>query len=265
MESRMQSERNTLRIAIPCFGEEVAPCFEAAHRFRAWTIENGEVSHYQELEIEDSAEALDRVRRLERLATNVLICNGIGTSYAAFLSGKGCDVVSGVVGPAQDALFGYLVGCYQAATGSFSGRPHSHTADLVSWSTELFARLGWTIRHDVSPYIYPIDFAVVRNCPVCLKPIRAAICCGAHAYRIEDELKEFARVTAGSYHTRVYIHQAHSGLASTCRDYRIELLDPNTFSSFQNESHPPEGVPPLRDAVAGHDQLLSTTSEARTS
>ena len=64
------------RIAISCFGEEVAPCFDTAHRFRYWIIADGEAVDYRELEAEGS-EGITRVKLLKHVGVDVLICNGI--------------------------------------------------------------------------------------------------------------------------------------------------------------------------------------------
>jgi hypothetical protein len=88
---------------------------------------------------------------------------------------------------------------------------------------------------------------------MCGKPVRAAFCCGAHAWQVDAELVEFHRVARG-YNARAYVHHALPGLEERCRELGIELLEPTVFAA----SHPDEpGVrmPPLRGTIDGHPQL----------
>lgn len=245
------------RIAISCFGEEVAPCFDTARRFRFWEIIEGNTKSYRELTVEGS-EGLERVRLLKQVAAQMLICNGISEPLREILEMEGCQVIDGVIGSASDALFGFLAGKIEAQVHNHALKPEQmqpHTADLVDWTEELFQKLGWTIRRVHQDTLFPIDLTVERVCPICKKSIRAAVCCGAHAYRIEDEIRELKRVASYGYDVRVYVHHSLSGISQACREFGIELLDPLDFSDGQTWHMRPTTLPPLKEQIAGHEAL----------
>ena len=130
-----------------------------------------------------------------------------------------------------------------------------HTADLVDWTDELFQRLGWTIRRVHQDNLFPIDLTVEQDCPICKRSIRAAVCCGAHAYRIEDEIREFKRVADDGYDVRVYVHHCLAGISKACCEFGIELLDPHDFADGQIWNKRPTTLPPLKEQIAGHEAL----------
>ncbi|MFH1862985.1 MAG: NifB/NifX family molybdenum-iron cluster-binding protein [bacterium] len=245
-------------IAAPCYAEEVAPCFDTASRFRYWEIESGIVVEHRELEVEGS-EGIARVRWLKDLYMDVLICNGISEHLREMIEEYGCLVIYGVVGSASDALFRFLAGRIQPQQPSPPLKPEliqPHTADLVIWTEDLFGELGWQLRRVIQNGLFPIDLLAQRDCPVCGKRVRAAICCGAHAYQIEEEVREFRRITADGYNTRVYVHYALPGVFQTCCDFDIELLDPQDFTDgcLKKQSRK-TALPPLRRRIEGHEAL----------
>lgn len=246
-----------IRIAISCFGEEVAPCFDTARRFRYWEIINGEATTYRELVVGDT-EGIARVKLIKRVAAHVLICNGIAERLREMLEAEGCIVIDGVIGSASDALFGFLAGQIKPQPRNHALRPEQmqpHTADLVAWTEDLFQGLGWTVRKVHQDSLFPIDLCVERDCPFCGKPVRAAVCCGAHAYRIDEEIQELKRVTAAGYDARVYIHHAVPGISQLCCDFDIELLDPRDFINGQASDQVRITLPPLKGPIAGHEAL----------
>ncbi len=185
----------------------------------------------------------------------MLICNGIEEQYSRLLEADGCQVVSGVCGKGVDALYGYRVGRIKPTSREETpslDKIRLHTANLVEWTRELFTRLGWQIGQ---PDTYPIDLSPFRKCPVCERQIRVAVCCGAHAYWVEEEIREFKRVTAGLYHASVYVQQVLPGIESTCRYFEIELLDPATFTACIEGEYQWGDLPPLRGKVSGHERL----------
>jgi predicted Fe-Mo cluster-binding NifX family protein len=241
-------------MVIACFGEEIAPLFDSARCFRYWEIANGEAHRYRELANAEMG-ALSRIRLLRELQTHVLICNGIEQSGRELLEASGCQVINGVRGPVNEALCGFLDGQitapYPKAMGTDKVQPHS--ADLVTWTVCLFKSLDWEVHRVLANNLYPIDLLAKRLCPICQKNVRAAVCCGAHAYQVEEEIRELNRVSASGYHARVYVHHAVSGVARTCRDFGVELLDPDDFSHEQ--AIRASSLPPLKGRIIGHDKL----------
>ena len=256
---RNGSARN-LRIAVPCFAQEIAPCFEAAHHFLFWEYKYGEAARSGGIEAPGSSDGLARIRLLNESRINVLICNGIGETSRKILIAKGCKVVQGIVGPVVDALYAYLAGkiIHDGQERLLSPGPSQPLfADLVQWTIGLFQDHGWETNDEVRPETFAVDIIAEKPCPVCKKPVRLAICCGAHAYRIDAEIREFQRVTASGYNLRVYVHQSLPGVLAKCREYGIALLDPISFSDCANEDNEPCPLAPIRAKVAGHPQLYS--------
>lgn len=246
-----------IRIAITCFDDEVAPCFEVTRRFQVWELEDGEISGYQVLETQ-SANGIERCRLLKQHKIDVLICNGIDRQMQRLLEAEGCQVVSGVSGKLADALYGYSagrIGLEEDREMVSSTEMSIHTADLVEWTRELFEKLGWSVNIAHHPDTFPIDLTAMRKCPVCGHEVRIAICCGAHAYRVEEEILEFKRVSTGGYHARVYVQHILPGIVETCRDFEIELLEPETFANWINSKGKQGDIPPLRGKVSGHERL----------
>lgn len=249
-----------LRVAVACFGEEVAPRFDNARRFRFWKIVRRVAKEYQELTIEEPG-GIERVRLLRRVQADVLICNGIEASYRQILETEGCPVIDGVRGSATDALFGYLAGRIQPRKREDMpdlDRMQIHTADLVEWTKELFTALGWKVKTVLQSYCYPVDLWAERACPICGRLVRVAVCCGAHAYRVDEEIRELKRATASGCDTGIYVHHAIPGVLGICRECGIELLDPDDFSSSRDKERAPRLMPPLRGPLAGHEHLNRT-------
>ncbi len=246
-----------LRVAVSCFGEEVAPCFDTAHRFRFWKIVRRMAREYQELTVEEPG-GIERMRLLRRVQAHVLICNGIEESYRQILETEGCVVIDGVLGSATDALFGFLAGQIkprQRKNALDPDRMQYHTADLVEWTKELFSSSGWEVKTVLQSHWYPVDLWAERACPICGRMVRVAVCCGAHAYRVDEEIRELKRATASGCDAGVYVHHAIPGVFEICRECNIELLDPDDFNGSSDEMRSPGLMPPLRGPIAGHERL----------
>ena len=250
--------KRELRIAMPCFGEEVAPSFEAALHFRLWHCIGNEIIKYQEVESAGKVDGLSRARFLISLKVNVLLCNGIRYTTRKILIANGCKVIQSIAGPASDALFDYLSGkmIHNGLESHLQPGPSQpQTSDLTQWIRELFKSLHWKIHTNSESKAFPVDLVAEKNCPICHRTVRVAICCGAHAYRVDEEIREFHRVTASGFHCRVYVHQFLPGVAKKCIEYGILLLDPITFSSSCNDEKPESLMPPLKGQVYGHPRL----------
>jgi len=239
-------------ILVPCFGEEVAPLFAASKRFRLWKVKNNEVTDYKELVLE-KGDALDRMRLVQNEGVTVLICNGIENRCRLMLETSGINVIKNIVGIATDVFFGFLAGQITSNdSGDMLSESTIRTADVAVWTEELFKTNGWTITTVEEKSLFPLQQVAEKSCPFCSKPIRVAICYGAHAYRVDEEIREFHRISSGGYHSRVYVHQAMPGIIKLCDDYGIELLDPSAFSQPKHETN---SIAPLRGLVKDHKEI----------
>ncbi|MFC1706068.1 NifB/NifX family molybdenum-iron cluster-binding protein [Planctomycetota bacterium] len=259
----LAGERGILRIAVPCFGEEVAPSFDVARHVRLWEIEDGCVSTCRELTV-DGPNGVERLRLMRRARVDVIICNGIQASLRQMLEAAGCQVIDGVFGLASEALFGFLAGrLTPRRTGEVVAlkAPGDSPASLVDWTHDLLAQHNWSVRRVTEPSFYPVDLTATTQCPCCHRPVRIAVCCGAHAYCVSDEIRDFHRVTAGRYDARIYVYHALLDVVRVCNDYRVNLLDPAGFAAS------PEAdagqLFPVIEWVSGHDLLARASVTQR--
>ncbi len=246
-----------VKISVTCFGEEVAPCFSHARRFRVWEIGYDESMEYRELKVEESG-SLARIRTVLKNSIDVLICNGIQEQSRRLLESNGCVVIDGVLGTVSDALFGYLAGRIRPRSTMNEEDMigiQQFTADLVSWTHDLFSDLGWNVEPVIEAEPFLIDLVAKRTCKICGKPVRVAVCCGAHTYRIENEIREFRRRTMVGYNARVYVYHAMPQVIRYCRDFEIELLDPAGFVASQDSRSGVSTLPPLTGIIDGHEKL----------
>lgn len=240
-----------LRVLIPCYGEEVAPLFESASRFRYWKFESGEIVRYNEITVE-GADGLAKMKLIRTHQIDVLLCNGIQDNLRLILEVDGCSVVNNVAGPAADALFGYLAGLLEQNNAETFLR----IADLEEWTKQLFIITGWTVKTAEKPLNSLVGITARRICPVCKKEINVAVCCGSHAIRVESEITDFAAETSQGYSARVFVHQKSNRISPLCRNLGVELLDPGRFHRSLAGSLPKDLIPPVRGPFKDHDQLI---------
>lgn len=86
-----------MKVAIPRFGEKVAPCFEYSATIAIFTIKNRKVMEQIDFTLQ-SKEALDRVRLLHDQQVDTLICGGVQDSFEDLVLAKGIRVISWVSG-----------------------------------------------------------------------------------------------------------------------------------------------------------------------
>ena len=243
----------SLIVAIPVFGDEVAPCFEAARNFLIARIADGAVRSTRMVECR-GCEGFGRVQLLRESRANVLVCNGIKHFYRDLLQAAGLLVVSHVSASAVGALEDFLSGRLTADADTAEPvdlQDEIPLADLICWTEELFTAHGYAVRKAIEVAPFPIDLVAEIECPVCGKPVRVAICCGAHMYRPEQEIQLFHLHAAHGYHARVYVHPASEQIMRQCRDYAIELIDPDS-REFSRDHPVADRIPLLRTAV-GHE------------
>lgn len=242
------------RIIIPCFGEEIAPCFSASRRFRCWDVNEGKVTDYREMKL-DSPGIINSPRFMRHLDATVILCDGIEGRTSRMLEADGIGVIDNVAGTATDALFGYLAGkLSREETKVNNSIVRQNTADTVAWTRELFMAYHWHVEASEETCRFPVDLMAERECPVCKKKVRVAICCGAHAYRVDQEILEFKHVTPVDVHARVYVHQALPAIENACREYGVELLAPSAFTGSGIDF----SLAPLQGHIQGHDRLLQS-------
>jgi predicted Fe-Mo cluster-binding NifX family protein len=244
-----------MKIAIPTYKDDIAPCFEAACYFLIVATDGRRETSAKIVQCSDSG-GIGRVRFLRDNDITTLICNGIKGHFRGMLQAAGVAVISNIGYPAREALDLYM-------NGKFGDRPEKILPsdyacgilleDLICWTKDLFESSGYTIKCGTDTGPFPIDLIAEIPCPVCLNPIRVAICCGAHMYRPDKEIREFYHAAGSNYHVRVYVHPENSEMKSCCHEFGIELLDPYTDPSASSKSFA-SGLPLLQGVIEGHEK-----------
>jgi predicted Fe-Mo cluster-binding NifX family protein len=254
------SQTKIMIVAVPKFGESVAPCFEAAKYFVMARLEGAQVSE-QTIKKCSGCEGFGRVQLMRDKRVDVLICNGIKGFYRDLLRASGVKVLANVSGEIGTALEHLAAGELMPEAADEEPVVDADAIpldDLVCWTRELFLAHGYDVRPGENLAPFPIDLVAEIQCPICQKPVRVAICCGAHTYRSTDEIRRLHQVASSGYNARVYIHSATPKIEQCCREYGIELVDPD--GEFAAEDDPAQdNVPILQGAIEGHEQMSGRT------
>lgn len=248
-------------VAIPKYQDAVAPRFEVARTFLICVIEKGREMTSKLSDCTTGCEGFGRVRLLRDKQADVLICNGIKSFYRDLLQAAGVTVIANVALPVSDAIALYLTGDLQPEAPAAEQRsaaigiPHE---DLVCWARELFESNGYDVTMSESPF--PIDLVAEMNCPVCHRLVRVAVCCGAHTYRTDQEIRELRRAAASGFHAQVYVHPGTPAIAQCCEEFGVQLIDPDAELKAR---HGERGrrIPVLMPPVSGHERAFGERSE----
>jgi predicted Fe-Mo cluster-binding NifX family protein len=244
-----------IKVAVAQYGESIAPCFEAAKHFLLVSIEDRQSRGRRSVGCV-GCEGYRRVRLLHMHKVGVLICNGIERFYHDMLVSSGVKVISDVSGSIDTALKRFCDG-ELAPEESDATRPMA-TEDiphdvLVCWTKDLFQYHGYEVVSGPEEEALLVDLVAQIRCPVCHRPVKVAICCGAHTYRPDQEIRQFHHATPARYDARVYIHPGNPAIASCCYEYGIELITPD--SEFSDQDGLDSGrLPILRQTVLGHEK-----------
>ncbi|MBI5489062.1 MAG: NifB/NifX family molybdenum-iron cluster-binding protein [Deltaproteobacteria bacterium] len=111
-----------MKVAVPRFAEQVAPCFEYSATITIFSIRRHEVVEQQDFRLQ-SRDALDRVRLMRDQQVDTLICGGLHERVEQMLCASGIRVISWVAGEVDDLLNRYIDGRLTAGEGRPGGRP----------------------------------------------------------------------------------------------------------------------------------------------
>ena len=217
-----------MTVAVPKFEDTVAPCFEVARLFLFARVEDGRIVDRQTVECE--GEGLGHMRLLRERHACAVICGGIKNFYRDSMEAAGIAVFSNVCGSVEEALRRFLAGELKAGTPTaetIEEQSWIPREDLICWTTDLFLASGYEVLPGDDTVPLPIDLIAKYICPVCARPVLVAICCGAHTYRSDQEIKQLYQVARTDYHARVYVHPSSQPVMQICKEYDVELIDPN--------------------------------------
>ena len=105
-----------MRVAIPRFGELVAPCFGYSATITIFTVRRGKVTDQVDFCLQ-SPDSLDRVRLLRDQRVGTLICGGLQDRLEDMLKTNGVRVISWVSGRVDDLLRCFIRGELVARAG----------------------------------------------------------------------------------------------------------------------------------------------------
>ena len=98
-----------MRVAIPRFGELIAPCFGYSATISVFTIRRGNVVDQVDFCLQ-STDVLDRVRLMRDQKVGTLICGGLQERLEDMLLTDGVHVISWVSGRVDDLLDCFMRG-----------------------------------------------------------------------------------------------------------------------------------------------------------
>ena len=98
-----------MKIAIPRFGEEVAPCFEYSATIAIFILRGKKIVDQMDFSLQ-SRDMLDRFRLLRDQKVKTLICGGVQDFYEDLLRANGIRVISWVTGNVEELLNQFLDG-----------------------------------------------------------------------------------------------------------------------------------------------------------
>ncbi len=245
-----------MKIAMPQLGPLIAPCFEAATTFFIASEVDGELGDIQTVKCIGS-EGYRRVRLMRVHEVDTLVCNGIKNLYRDMLVASGVCVIGRISATVEQALAdlrsGSLAASRQAPDSgdTVCDMPHG---ELQEWAKKLFEQHGYVVTSGPGEDAFLVDMIAQISCPECGRPVRVAICCGAHAYRSTIEITEFHHNTRLDYHARVYVSPSNPTIEKCCHDYGIELVDPSVGGAMEVET-PSHRLPILKGQIRDHERL----------
>ncbi|MCP4677383.1 MAG: hypothetical protein GY854_18085 [Deltaproteobacteria bacterium] len=96
-----------MKIAVPRFEEEVAPCFDYSVNIVVFTIQNDNIIAEKKFTL-SSQNTVDRIRLLRDQEVDVLICGGIQDRFEDMVKANGIRVISWVSGNVEDLIRDFL-------------------------------------------------------------------------------------------------------------------------------------------------------------
>lgn len=115
-----------MKVAIPHFGEDVAPCFEYSASIAIFTVRGTTVVGQMEFTLQ-SGEAFDRVRLLRDQNVATLICGGVQESFENLLQASGIRVISWVTGDVRKLLELFMRGELVPGSGRLGNEARDDT------------------------------------------------------------------------------------------------------------------------------------------
>jgi predicted Fe-Mo cluster-binding NifX family protein len=117
-----------VKVAIPRFEEEVAPCFEYSADIAIFTIRGRKVVAQKGFPLQ-SRDVFDRFRLLRDQQVKTLICGGVQDFFEDLLCANGIHVISWVTGSVDELLDLFIRGRLSPGGRSRHAGPASSAPD----------------------------------------------------------------------------------------------------------------------------------------
>ena len=98
-----------MKVAIPRWGDSVAPCVGHCALMSVYTVSDGRVTERVDFPLR-SRDPFDRIRLLRDQEVGTIICGGVQDRLEEVLRVNGIRVISWVAGPVDELLRTYLSG-----------------------------------------------------------------------------------------------------------------------------------------------------------
>ena len=248
----------SVKLAIPMFRDSVAPRFETAESFLICLIED-KVQRNSDIVACARCAGIGRIRLLQDNHVRILICNGIKKFYRDLLASLSIDVIDNISMTIDEALQFFLSGDLLIPVDAYNTPDETCTIphdDMVCWAKDYFESHGYQVAVLSTTESVLIDLIAYMTCPLCGKPVRVAVCCGAQVYRTDVEIRAFHHVVSSQYNAAVYIHPTSTNIEETCRSFGIQFLDP--CEDLEDwVATPTAGIPILRHPISGHEAAMN--------
>ena len=142
-----------MKIAIPLFDRRVSPRFDCAQDFLLTSVENGEIIERRKLSASDWT-CRQRVKKLNELGVETLICGGIDRLSAGLLTFYGVMIYSWVTGIAEDGLRTFLRGQLESGINGRLRRAAAREVEIQRENNERYFIDSSNILTKNHPWLY---------------------------------------------------------------------------------------------------------------
>ena len=208
----------TMKIAVPMFEDEIAPCFEAAAHFSIYEILDKKIISTGYLDcIDDSPIA--KVKLMQTQYVELIICSGIKKTTKEILEDFSIIVIDGIIGQISGALTSFIH--LSIITNSFNYKTFKENfaktlPEMKSNIADFFRKNSFEVYSGENFAPFPVDLIAFTRCPVCNQRISTAICIGAHTFSPEKEISEFYFVAFRNFDVLIYVHENTPEIKRIC-------------------------------------------------
>jgi predicted Fe-Mo cluster-binding NifX family protein len=220
-----------MKLAIPTYKNEVAPSFDFSKCFTLFDIDKKSVIKKIELQLPEQS-PLSRVQELKKHQVDIIICNAIRSYTERLLHLNQVRYISRITGTVNQVIRDFLQEKLQEKEQDLDQKALVKKSDihvLIDLGKQYFQNCGFTLSSPDTNSKTFIDFIGEKRRKEKRKT-QIAVCCGAHIYKVEEEIREFAREIGDRFDIAYYIHPGCPGIKQICDQYKVVMLDPEELN-----------------------------------